>query len=353
MTLGPFELPAAADFHVHLRDGKMAETVTKTIRQGGVSLAYVMPNLTPPVTTVEQALSYKTRLQAIDSSINYQMTLYLHPTITPEVIREAKRAGIAGVKSYPAGVTTNSDAGVISYEEYYDVFAAMESEGLVLNLHGEVPSDPKMGITILNAESKFLPTLKGLHERFPRLKIVLEHCSTKDAVEAVNSCGDNVVGTITSHHLFLLVDDAASDVFCYCKPVAKTPEDRTALLQAVVSSKGKFFLGTDSAPHDISAKKKGKTAAGVFTQPYATQIVMSALEAAIEREEIKEEDVTQELLEGFFSTFGRKFYGVEDKSGERIRLSKGDEVISGNVVGEGVEVQPFRTGLPTWTVEWI
>ncbi|KAF7538446.1 hypothetical protein G7Z17_g12626 [Cylindrodendrum hubeiense] len=344
MTLGPFELPAAADFHVHLRDDKMAEAVTKTIRQGGVNTVYVMPNLTPPVTTVEQALSYKSRLQAIDSSINYLMTLYLHPTITPEVIREAKRAGIAGVKSYPAGVTTNSDAGVISYEEYYDVFAAMESEGLVLNLHGEVPSDPKKGITILNAES---------NKYSLELKIVLEHCSTKDAVAAVNACGDNVVGTITSHHLFLLVDDAAADVFCYCKPVAKTPEDRTALLQAVVGSKGKFFLGTDSAPHDISAKKKGKTAAGVFTQPYATQIVLSALEAAIEREEIKEEDVTQELLAGFFSSFGRKFYGAEDKSGERIKLTKGDEVVSGNTVGDGVEVQPFRTGQPTWSLEWI
>ncbi|KPM36438.1 putative dihydroorotase [Neonectria ditissima] len=353
MTLGPFELSAAADFHVHLRDGKMAEAVTKTIRQGGVNTVYVMPNLVPPVTTVAQALDYKSRLQAIDSTINYLSVLYLHPTITPEVIREAKRAGIVGVKSYPAGVTTNSAAGVISYDDYDDVFSAMESEGLVLNLHGEVPSDPKQGVTILNAESRFLPTLKHLHQKFPKLKIVLEHCSTKDAVDAVNACGDTVVGTITSHHLFLLIDDAASDVFCYCKPVAKLPEDRTALLQAVVGSKGKFFLGTDSAPHDISAKKQGKTAAGVFTQPYATQIVLSALEEAIKRGEIKEEDVTQELLEGFFSAFGRKFYGVEDKSGERIRLAKGSEVICSNIIGEGVEVQPFRTGQPTWTLEWI
>lgn len=121
-----------------------------------------------------------------------------------------------------------------------------------------------------------------------------------------------------------------------------------------MSSKGKFFLGTDSAPHDISAKKgAGKTAAGVFTQPYACQLVLTALEEAIARGEVREEQVTQELLEGFFSGFGRKFYGVEDKSGERIRLSKAEEVVCGNIKGDGVEVVPFRSGQQTWTIEWI
>ncbi|POR39036.1 Putative dihydroorotase [Tolypocladium paradoxum] len=354
MPLGPFELPAAADFHVHLRDGPMSAAVAPTVRRGGVNIAYVMPNLVPPVTGVSQALEYKERLEAIDPSVTYLMTLYLHESITPEVVREAKKAGISGIKSYPAGVTTNSSSGVLSYEPFYPVFAAMEECGLVLNLHGEIPSDPKQGITILNAESKFLPTLKLLHSKFPKLRIVLEHCSTKDAVEAVKACGDTVVGTLTCHHLFLTVDDWAGEVFSFCKPVAKTPEDRTALLQALVASKGKFFLGTDSAPHDIGAKKgKGKTAAGVFTQPYACQLTMTALEEAIERGEIEESDVTQELLEGFLGGYGRRFYGVEDKSGQRIRLSKGQEVVSGNIVGEGVEVVPFRSGRQTWTVEWI
>jgi len=212
MTLGPFELPAAADFHVHLRDGAMSSAVVPTIRRGGVNTAYVMPNLVPPVTTVAQALEYKARLEAIDPSVNYLMTLYLHESITPEAVREAKRAGISGIKSYPAGVTTNSSSGVLSYEPFYPVFAAMEECGLVLNLHGEIPSDQKQGITILNAESKFLPTLKSLHTKFPKLRIVLEHCSTKDAVEAVKACGDTVVGTLTCHHLFLTVDDWAGEV---------------------------------------------------------------------------------------------------------------------------------------------
>lgn len=212
MTLGPFELPAAADFHVHLRDGPMSAAVVPTIRRGGVNVAYVMPNLVPPVTTVSQALEYKKRLEALDPSVTYLMTLYLHESITPEVVREAKKAGISGIKSYPAGVTTNSSSGVLSYEPFYPVFAAMEEHGLVLNLHGEIPSDQKQGITILNAESKFLPTLKSLHSKFPKLRIVLEHCSTKDAVEAVKACGDTVVGTLTCHHLFLTVDDWAGEV---------------------------------------------------------------------------------------------------------------------------------------------
>ena len=213
MPLQALELPAAADFHVHLRDGAMAAAVVPTVRRGGVNTVYVMPNLVPPVATVEAALAYRARLRALDPAVDYRMTLFLCPEVTPAVVRAAAAAGIAGVKSYPAGVTTNSDGGVVSYERYYDVFEAMEECGLVLNLHGECPADERGGdVTILNAEARFLPTLKTLHERFPRLRIVLEHCTTADAVEAVRACGDTVVGTITSHHLFLTIDDAASDV---------------------------------------------------------------------------------------------------------------------------------------------
>lgn len=162
-----------------------------------------MPNLVPPVTTVQQADEYKARLLALDPSVTYLMTLYLHPDITPEVVRAARAAGIAGIKSYPQGLTTNSDSGVTSYEPFYPVFAAMEEEGLVLNIHGECASDHARNITIMNAEASFLPTLRTIHERFPRLKIVLEHCTTEDAVRAVEACGDTVVGTITAHHLLV------------------------------------------------------------------------------------------------------------------------------------------------------
>jgi dihydroorotase len=167
-----FDLPAAADFHVHLRDGPMSNAVVSTIRQGGVSTVYVMPNLIPPLTTVSAVKGYHARLAAIDPSIRYLMTLYLHPDITPQTICEARDSGIIwGVKSYPAGVTTNSDAGVISYEDFYPVFEEMQRAGLVLNLHGECPNDEEKGIDMMNAERRFLPTLRELHRRFPGLKV--------------------------------------------------------------------------------------------------------------------------------------------------------------------------------------
>ncbi|CAN8106383.1 unnamed protein product [Discula destructiva] len=311
-----------------------------------------MPNLVPPVTTVQAALDYHSRLRAIDPAVTYLMTLYLHPTISPDVVRAAKKAGIAGIKSYPQGLTTNSESGVTDYAAFYPVFAAMEEEGLVLNIHGECASDAKKNITIMNAEASFLPTLKTIHEKFPKLRIVLEHCTTEDAVNAVKACGDTVVGTITAHHLFLIVDDWAGDVFHYCKPVAKTPNDRLALLNALVTSKGKFLFGTDSAPHDISAKKgAGNTAAGVFTQPYAVAYVFTALEEAIARGDIAEGQITQELLEGFLGGFGRKFYGVEPTT-ERIVVEKKSEVVVDSIKGDGVEVVPFRKGKNTWSVSW-
>lgn len=236
---------------------------------------------------------------------------------------------------------------------------------MILNLHGEVPSTPahahssttkdSSAITILNAEPAFLPTLKSLHERFPKLRIILEHCSTSAALAAVRACGPSVAGTITAHHLSLIIDDWASDPFCFCKPVAKTPEDRDALLNAVVSSGGKFFLGTDSAPHD-QGKKRGedKVAAGVFTQPYALGYVLDALEKGVERGVIDESKVTKEVLDGFFGVWGRKFYQVEEKSGEKIVLKRGADKIVDVLEkkGLGVRVVPFRRGEATWGVSW-
>ncbi|KAK0121451.1 hypothetical protein ONS95_009745 [Cadophora gregata] len=370
------ELPAAADFHVHLRDGVMMETVVPLVRAGGVNTVYVMPNLVPPLTSASDALAYKSRIQQIEPNLNILLTLYLHESITPAVVRGAKAQGIVGIKVYPAGVTTNSKSGVSSYEPFYPVFRAMEQCGMVLNLHGECPSDHAKNITILNAESKFLETLEGLHSMFPELKIVLEHCTTKDAIEAVNRCGPNVVGTITAHHLYLTIDDWADDPFCYCKPVAKWPSDREALIKAAVGGTGKFFLGSDSAPHDIASKTRsgsstGKTAAGVFTQPYLLPLVIGAFEQAISRGVITADDVTEDILRGFLGGHGRRFYGVEGTVGllrnggegkgdgkekgkeERVVLRRGEEVIRGSFKGEGVEVVPFRRGLGTWSVEWV
>ena len=209
-----YTLPAVADFHVHLRSGTLSRAVVPTIRAGGVNTVYVMPNLIPPITTVSDALAYRAELQALDPTTTYLMTLYLHPSVTPAVIREAAATGgaIAGVKSYPAGVTTNSASGVLDYEAFFPVFEAMQETGMVLNLHGECPSDQGSGTTVLNAEEKFLPTLRMIHHKFPNLKIVLEHCTTAAAVQTVTECGDSVRATLTAHHLFLVVDDWAGDV---------------------------------------------------------------------------------------------------------------------------------------------
>lgn len=234
---------------------------------------------------------------------------------------------------------------------------------MILNLHGEVPSTPPntahsadaTSITILNAEPAFLPTFKSLHAKFPKLRIILEHCSTAAALEAVRACGPSVSGTITAHHLSLVIDDWAGDPFCFCKPVAKTPEDRDALLQAVVRSEGRFFLGTDSAPHD-RGKKRGedKVAAGVFTQPYALGYVLDALETGVKRGVVKESEISKEVLEGFFGGWGRKFYRVQDQRKEKVVLRKGGEKIVDVLQKDGVSVSvvPFRKGESTWSVEW-
>ena len=289
------------------------------------------------------------------------MSLYLCDSITPSVVREAKAAGIRGIKSYPAGVTTNSASGVVDYVSFYPVFAAMEEEGLILNLHGESPPAPD--ITVLNAEESFLPTLLDLHQRFPKLQIILEHCTTAAAVGAVLACGSNVAGTITAHHLSLIVDDWAGDPINFCKPVAKLPSDRIALLKAAVSGSEKFFLGTDSAPHPLRSKKGGfaeecsKCAAGVFTQPYATQIVLEALEEAVGKGMLLREEVSREVLVRFLGEVGRRFYGVA-KSEKKIKVRAGDEVVVQHLVvqeaGQKADVVvPFRRGTAIYSLEWL
>ena len=355
------ELPASADFHVHLRDGEMMEAVTPTIRQGGVNTVFVMPNLVPPVTTVNHALAYQEELQTLAPNVTFLMSLYLHPFITPQTIKDAKAAGIAGVKSYPAGVTTNSASGVFDYEMFYPVFSAMEEIDMVLNLHGEVPPSHSPDTTVLNAEESFLPTLLNLHVRFPKLRIVLEHCTSAAAIAAVRQCGSNVVGTITAHHLFLSIDDVVGDPLNFCKPVAKLPSDRLALLKAAFGGEQKFFLGTDSAPHPLHTKRGGRDgeavgrcAAGVFTQPYATQLVLEAADEAVRQGIVGGGASLIKHLKGFLGEFGRKFYGVAE-SKEKLRLRSRDEKVIGALdVGSGIDkVVPFRTKEPIYSLEWI
>lgn len=314
---------------------------------------HTQPNLVPPVVTVEEALAYHARIAALDPATRYLMTLYLSPEITPATIAAAAKSGIvAGVKSYPKGVTTNSGGGVVDYAAFYEVFAAMEEYDLVLNLHGEAPASPM--ITVLNAEETFLPTLLDLHARFPRLRIVLEHCTTAAAIAAVRQCGPTVAATITAHHLFLTIDQWADNPHCFCKPVAKLPADRDALVDAATSGDPKFFLGSDSAPHPRTAKvgsATGRTAAGVFSQPYAVQYVATAFDRAGKLDR----------LHDFVAVFGRRFYKTVEKGWEtedtllknRILLTKepGVEVVAEFGHGPGVVV-PFMAGERLWGLEW-
>lgn len=207
---------------------------------GLIVIVTFKPNTVPPIKTTEQALQYKEELQALAPEVTFYMTLYLSPELTVDEIRKASKAGIAGVKSYPRGVTTNSESGIESYENYYPIFKAMEEEGMVLNLHGEIPSDSQKDICVMNAEERFLPELEKIHRAFPKLKIVLEHATTKAAVEMVKRLGDTVACSITVHHLQLIVDDWAGQPHHFCKPVAKYPHDREALRQVVAS--GKFAI---------------------------------------------------------------------------------------------------------------
>ncbi|KAH8590952.1 amidohydrolase 2 [Bisporella sp. PMI_857] len=349
------ELPPTADMHVHLRQAELMELVVPTVRNGGVDTVFVMPNLVPPLTSVEQVLAYRSQLRDITQDVNFLMSLFLHPSVTPEVIAQAATAGIAGVKMYPQGVTTNSESGVSNLEAFYATFAAMEQHDLVLNLHGETLESLAPANTTL--EEAFLPTLKTLHERFPRLRIVLEHCSTAAAVEAVRACGPTVGATITAHHLYLTSDEACCDPFAFCKPIPKKPTDRDALVRAVVSGDTKFFFGSDSAPHPIQSKTSaapGKAPAGVFTQSFATQLVLLGLEEAIERGVITEADVTKEKLENFLSRSGRRFYKLLEVSEKKIVLEKKGEKIPASIRSEdgAIEVGISRAGMEVFSLRW-
>ncbi|KAJ3368338.1 hypothetical protein GGF31_006429 [Allomyces arbusculus] len=353
-------LPAAADMHIHLRQGPMCDAVTKALVGTGVDTVYVMPNLVPPLTTVDMAVAYRDQLRALAPSINFLVTLYLSPELTPDEIRKAKKHGISGVKSYPRGVTTNSDSGIEDYDVYYPVFKAMEEEGLVLNLHGECPSNAEANITILNAEAKFLSHLEKLHRAFPKLRIVLEHATTKAAVDLVQRLGDTVACTITVHHLFLTVEDWAGLPHGFCKPVAKTFEDRNALRDVVKSGHPRFFLGTDSAPHPRHAKESAKAPAGLFTALMPLVYLAHLFDVAA---------IPLDRLRGFASDFGRKFYGLPIPTKETVTLTKVDVAAAkGNAGtkvptvfavprmlkdnGENVEVVPFLAGetIP-WTLQ--
>ncbi|GAA5826976.1 hypothetical protein JCM11251_002188 [Rhodosporidiobolus azoricus] len=358
-------IPSPFDAHVHLRQGNLMRLVTPHVEEGGVKMAFVMPNLVPPLTLPSQTIAYAKELQSVAPSLHILPSLYLSSALTPAHIIEAKQGGIVGVKSYPRGVTTNSEGGVgmEGYGVYDEVFAEMEKQDMVLNLHGEVPSDVDGdGTCVLNAEERFIPHLREIVRKFPKLRIVLEHCTTAAAVEAVKSLPSNVVATITPHHLSLTIDGACSSSLGFCKPLAKFPSDRNALREAVRSGNPKFFLGSDSAPHPSSSKLPALHVAQVTAEdgssteeitlpsPCAAGIYTSQNLIPLTAEIFEQANIPLSCLEGFCSSFGRKFYGFPAKEGEEVTIKR----VEGHKVpkafgyekeGQGQEyVIPFMAG---------
>ncbi len=322
-------IPVADDLHVHLRQDAMMRRVTPLVRAGGVGRCVVMPNTVPPISTPSDALRYRDALRALAPDVEFLMTLYLQPGLTAALIREAGEAGIFGVKCYPRGVTTNSESGVEDFAQYDPVFAAMEAEGLALLLHGEMPGSAERDICILNAEQRFLPEVERLHQRFPKLRIVLEHVTTAEAVACVKTLGATVAATITAHHLDLTADDWAGRNHNFCKPVAKYPHDREALRDVVREGHPRFFLGSDSAPHPRQAKEAACGCAGVFTAPLLLPYLADCLERidALDR------------LPDFCCRFGRQFHGLPPLAGE-ITLER----VAQPVPAAYDDIVPYRAG---------
>ncbi|SCV04792.1 LANO_0G12420g1_1 [Lachancea nothofagi CBS 11611] len=354
-------LGITCDMHVHVRDGEMCELVTPTIREGGVSVAYVMPNLQPPVTTLDRVLAYKKKLQELAPQTTFLMSFYLSTELSPELIHKAAaQNAIQGVKCYPAGVTTNSAAGVDpnDFSGFYPIFKAMEEENLVLNLHGEKPSVGEEGndIHVLNAEESFLPALEKLHHDFPNLKIILEHCTTEAAINTVKEINKNVIdssdikvaATITAHHLFLTIDDWAGNPINFCKPVAKLPSDKRALIAAAVSGAPYFFFGSDSAPHPLSSKAKHiGVCAGVYTQSLAISYLAEIFDA----------QNALNKLRAFVSDFGIAFYGVSKtdiRSLDEVMIYQKEQIVPEHITNDqGIVVAPFMPGAKLkWSVKW-
>lgn len=330
------------DWHVHLRDGAMlADVVNYTARQ--FARAIVMPNLTPPVTTVEMGRAYRDRiLAAVDSSLNFTplMVGYLTDDMNPDVIRQGKEEGVfTAFKLYPANATTNSSAGVTDIKKIYRVLETMSEVGMPLLVHGEVTHSD---VDIFDREARFIEDVLGkVIADFPNLKVVFEHITTLEAVNFVNAASDKVAATITPHHLEInrnAIFQGGIRPHMYCLPIAKREKHRLALRKAATSGSPKFFLGTDTAPHAIGAKESACGCAGIFNAPYAMESYMKTFD----------EENALDKLEGFASIFGPQFYGLPLNE-ERITFSRKPTHVPDSLTLSDTDIIPFHAGA---TLEW-
>jgi dihydroorotase len=319
------------DWHVHLRDGAMLEAIAPwTARQ--FARAIVMPNLVPPVTTVEAAAAYRGRIvAAAGPGFTPLMTCYLTDDADPEELVRGHETGVwVAAKLYPANATTNSAHGVTDIRNIHAALEAMQRIGMPLLIHGEVTD---ADVDIFDREAVFIDrTLIGLVRDFPALKIVFEHITTAEASVFVAESGPTVAATITPQHLHInrnAIFAGGINPHAYCLPVAKRERHRLAVRQAAVSGSPKFFLGTDSAPHAVDRKEAACGCAGIFNAPFALESYAAVFE---------EEDALDKF-EGFASEHGPRFYGLPLNEG-RVTLER-VEVEVPERIGD---VVPFHAG---------
>lgn len=330
------------DWHVHLRDGEMMRTVVGyTARQ--FARAIVMPNLTPPVTSIAAAQAYRARiLEALPAGTDFTplMTCYLTDDADPAEIAGGYEQGVfAACKLYPANATTNSAHGVTDIRKLTAVLEAMQRIGMPLLIHGEVTD---RDVDIFDREAVFIERiLTPLIRDFPALKVVLEHITTADAVDFVLGSGPQIGATITPQHLIInrnAIFDGGIRPHAYCLPIAKREKHRLAVRKAAVSGSSKFFLGTDSAPHMVGRKETACGCAGIFNAPYALESYAQVFddEGALDR------------LEGFASEHGPRFYGLPLNEGT-VTLQRVDTVVPDVIAQGDIRVVPFHAGE---TVRW-
>jgi dihydroorotase len=324
------------DWHLHLRDGAaMAAVLPATARQ--FARAIVMPNLKPPVVSTEQAQAYRARIIGAlpqGSDFTPLMTLYLTDNLSPDEIARARGAGVVAVKLYPAGATTNSDAGVTDMRRVAPALEAMQREGVLLLVHGEV-TDPS--VDVFDREAVFIErVMQPLKRDFPALKVVFEHITTREAAQYVADSDANTAATITAHHLLYnrnAIFMGGLRPHYYCLPVLKREVHRQALVGAATSGSAKFFLGTDSAPHAAALKEASVCGAGCYTAPAALELYAEAFEAAD----------ALDKLEAFASFNGPDFYGLP-RNRATVTLRREPWTLPESVPFGDAQLKPLRGG---------
>ncbi|MBN2657487.1 MAG: dihydroorotase [Spirochaetales bacterium] len=300
------EIRKPDDFHIHLRQGELLK-MTVPHCSAYFSRAVVMPNTIPPIDSASTLEEYRRQIVEIDPGFNPLMTFKLLKNMKESDVRALKKAGAIAGKLYPAGATTNSTDGITDWRDIAGLLKVMEEEQLVLSIHGEDPS-----VYSLDREKAYIPEILEICRKFPGLKVVFEHLSSAEGIQAVAEGPDNLAGTITVHHLLLTLDDViggALNPHNFCKPVLKGPEDRKAIQKVVLEGNRKFFFGSDSAPH--SAAKKQEGAAGSYSAPVSLALLAEFFDGCGKLP----------MLEDFVSRFGAEFYGMPLNE-ERIELAE-------------------------------